>query len=357
MKCIHCNRNVRTTPDERAGLRACGLYTPGWWVRDNGVDPENMTAAGLDPEDFEHFLCWDCGYDIETRKQENRMKFGYHEGKSVSTNGRTKTGFVGDEKGSVLKSRTTTKKPSGEYTFTPAEKDAPKVYDLKDFEPVTELSTKAEEKILKFFDKSHKGQATLTDESGIRLVLPKGVKLSVELNKEFLEFTGYLILEKDGSAADGYSISRVGMSQKQAILDDMESEIAEKGMTRKEKQEEGFASIARKARNKKSFSTTPCSLMSGDKAGGIEDMDPADIDFEDEYYFFRGPNHRDAWDKMTKKIANAADEIDAMYDDARQSFEDEAAEIKRNAEIVTKGLLRSGEQARLRHNKPLDRRR
>ena len=60
MKCICCKKNFKTTPDERAGFRAAGFYTPAWWVRDQSVDKDAMREVGADPDDWNNMICFDC---------------------------------------------------------------------------------------------------------------------------------------------------------------------------------------------------------------------------------------------------------------------------------------------------------
>lgn len=76
MKCICCKKNFKTTPDERAGFRAAGFYTPAWWVRDQSVDRDAMAEAGADPDDWNNMICFDCAEkasEIERNKYQNEV--------------------------------------------------------------------------------------------------------------------------------------------------------------------------------------------------------------------------------------------------------------------------------------------
>lgn len=76
MKCICCGKNVRTTSDERNCFRSMGLYTPMYYVRDQGLDKTVAVEAGLDPNDTDHFMCWDC-YNNLMSKQAEKHKADY----------------------------------------------------------------------------------------------------------------------------------------------------------------------------------------------------------------------------------------------------------------------------------------
>lgn len=82
MKCICCGKNVRTTPDERNFFRGMGLYTPMYYVRDQGLDEPTVIEAGLDPKDSDHFMCWDCYSDLMV-KQAEKYKADYSDGPIV----------------------------------------------------------------------------------------------------------------------------------------------------------------------------------------------------------------------------------------------------------------------------------
>ena len=74
MKCIRCGRNVRTSAEERNFFRGMAYYTPMYWVRDQGLDETTCEAEGLDPKDSEHFLCFDCYYDLMDKQREEYIK-------------------------------------------------------------------------------------------------------------------------------------------------------------------------------------------------------------------------------------------------------------------------------------------
>ena len=77
MKCICCHKNVRTTRDERDAFHACGYYTPHWWIRDQAVNPDKVSKRGIDPENDEDFLCFDCAHEIDCEPSDS--------GKSILT--------------------------------------------------------------------------------------------------------------------------------------------------------------------------------------------------------------------------------------------------------------------------------
>lgn len=77
MKCICCHKNVRTTRDERDAFHACGYYTPHWWIRDQAVNPDKVSKRGIDPENNEDFLCFDCAHEINCEPSDS--------GKSILT--------------------------------------------------------------------------------------------------------------------------------------------------------------------------------------------------------------------------------------------------------------------------------
>lgn len=74
MKCIRCGKNVRTSVEERNFFRGMGYYTPMYWVRDQGLNETICKAEGLDPNDSEHFLCFDCYYDLMEKQREEYLK-------------------------------------------------------------------------------------------------------------------------------------------------------------------------------------------------------------------------------------------------------------------------------------------
>ncbi len=74
MKCIRCGRNVRTSAEERNFFRGMGYYSPMYWVRDQGLDETLCKAEGLDPNDSEHFLCFDCYYDLMEKQRDEYLK-------------------------------------------------------------------------------------------------------------------------------------------------------------------------------------------------------------------------------------------------------------------------------------------
>lgn len=71
MKCFFCGRNRKTTISERRDFNTFGFYTPSWYVLQDRVTEEDLEDLGIDPKDDEHFLCWDCLYDIENRNNES----------------------------------------------------------------------------------------------------------------------------------------------------------------------------------------------------------------------------------------------------------------------------------------------
>ena len=74
MKCIRCGRNVRTSAEERNFFRGMGYYSPMYWVRDQGLNETICKAEGLDPNDSEHFLCFDCYYDLMEKQRDEYLK-------------------------------------------------------------------------------------------------------------------------------------------------------------------------------------------------------------------------------------------------------------------------------------------
>ena len=74
MKCIKCGRNIRTSPEERRLFKNMGYYTPMYWVRDQGLDVETCEKEGIDPDDINHFLCFDCYYDLMDIQRAEYMK-------------------------------------------------------------------------------------------------------------------------------------------------------------------------------------------------------------------------------------------------------------------------------------------
>ena len=71
MKCCCCKKNIRTTRDERDAFYACGYYTPNWWTRDQAIKPEALEKHGIDPENNDDFLCFDCAHGINCEPLEN----------------------------------------------------------------------------------------------------------------------------------------------------------------------------------------------------------------------------------------------------------------------------------------------
>lgn len=71
MKCFFCGRNKKTTISERRDFNTFGYYTPSWYVLQGRVTEEDLEDLGINPNDDEHFLCWDCLYNIENRNNES----------------------------------------------------------------------------------------------------------------------------------------------------------------------------------------------------------------------------------------------------------------------------------------------
>ncbi len=77
MKCGCCGKQFRTSKDERLAFLNCGYYTPNWLCQSNGIDPKVIEAWGLNPKDCDHFICFDCQFDIESSQNkigESKMR-------------------------------------------------------------------------------------------------------------------------------------------------------------------------------------------------------------------------------------------------------------------------------------------
>ena len=66
MKCGCCGKQFRTSKDERLAFLNCGYYTPNWMWQSNNIDPKVLEAWGLNPIDSDHFICFECQFDIES---------------------------------------------------------------------------------------------------------------------------------------------------------------------------------------------------------------------------------------------------------------------------------------------------
>lgn len=65
MRCFFCGKNKKITVSERRDFNVFGYYTPSWYAMQDRVSEEQLEDFNIDPDDDEHFLCWDCLYEIE----------------------------------------------------------------------------------------------------------------------------------------------------------------------------------------------------------------------------------------------------------------------------------------------------
>lgn len=77
MRCILCKHNVRTYGDERLYFKNTGAYSPAYYYQQGELDDEDMEKYGLSEDDWNHYLCSDCLFDIQDAKNNSNIPLNW----------------------------------------------------------------------------------------------------------------------------------------------------------------------------------------------------------------------------------------------------------------------------------------
>lgn len=77
MKCCVCNHNVRTSKEERLYFLNTGAYSPAYYYQQGELDDEDMGKYKLSKDDWNHYICPDCLFNIQDMKRDSELPLSW----------------------------------------------------------------------------------------------------------------------------------------------------------------------------------------------------------------------------------------------------------------------------------------